>query len=64
MRTSIVVMELPFGARLLSFVLVVCIGGCDVGYVMGVAGQLVSVMGSTILVLMMYMKCDIFTKFP
>ena len=64
MRTSIVVMVLKFRARLLSFALVVCIGGCDVGYVIGVAGQMVSVMGSTILVLMMYMKCDIFTKSP
>ena len=57
-------MVLKVGTRLLSFVLVVSVGGCDVGYITGVAGQMVSVMGSTILVLMMCVKCNIFTKFP
>ena len=57
------VMVLRFRARLLGFVLVMCIGGCDVGCVMGVAGLMVSVVGSTILVLVMYVKCDVFTNF-
>ena len=58
------VMVLKFRARLLSFVLVVCIGGCDVGCVIGVAGQMVSLMGSTILVSVMYVERDILAKFP
>ena len=62
MRTSIVVMVLKFRARLLSFVLVMCVGGCDVGCVMGVAGLMVSVVGSTILVLVMYVNCDVFAN--
>ena len=57
------VMVLKFRARLLGFVLVICVGGCDVGCVMGVAGLIVSVMVSTILVLVMYVKCDVFTNF-